>query len=122
MFSRPLLADAGLNQYPIRSSIDEETVHIHPDAVLIVGWTHARPEVARHNAKHRTSIQSKLRVRNDFDAIIAKLHGFLFERRLLRVLRRSLSRRAALRALFLLRWRCLLHWSCLLYTSDAADE
>src|SRR5678815_3277123 len=38
---------------------------------------------------------------------------FFFERRLLRVLRRSLSRRAALCALFLLHWRCLLRRSFL---------
>src|ERR1051325_1340162 len=74
MFSRPLLADAGFDQYSILARVDEHTVHVHSDAVLFIRRTYARPESARHDSKHRTAIKTKLGVGDYLYAVITKLH------------------------------------------------
>src|SRR2546427_5112390 len=72
--SRPLLADTRLDQYSLGTRVDKQTIHIHTNTILVVGRTDFRPEIARYNTKHRASIEAKLGVRNNLDAIIAKLH------------------------------------------------
>ncbi len=76
-FVRQLLTDACLDQYPFRTSLDEHTVHVHSDPVLIVGRTHSRPEIARDHTEHRPSVEAKLCVRHNLDAVISKLHAEL---------------------------------------------
>src|SRR5437870_9551514 len=74
MLVRPFIANAGFYQDSFFASIDEDTVHIHANAILIVGWEMSRPQVARHHSEHCAAIETKLTIRNDFDAIVTKLH------------------------------------------------
>src|ERR1041384_6829457 len=71
LFRRPLIADAGLDQYLLRAGIDENTSHIHPNSVFIVRRTLLRPQLARDHSEHRSSIEAELGIRNDLNAIIA---------------------------------------------------
>src|SRR6266850_5867675 len=77
LFRRPFSANTSLNQYLFGARIDEYTIHIHPNTVLLVGWTQLRPKVAWDDSKHRASIETEFGVRNNFDAIIAYLHPLL---------------------------------------------
>src|SRR5688572_27367952 len=74
MLFGPFVANAGFDQYSFFASVDEHAVHVHPNAVLFVGGTELRPQVARYDAEHRTTVEPKLTVRHNFDAIVAKLH------------------------------------------------
>ena len=71
LFRRPLVADTGFDQDLLSSGIDEHTVHVHPNAILLVGRTHLGPEIARDHSEHRSAVETKFGVRNDFNAIIA---------------------------------------------------
>src|SRR3977135_1344821 len=74
MLVRPFVTDPGVNQNALTITLDEQTIHVHANAVLFVGGTGLRPQVARHYAEHRTAIEAKFTVRDDFDAIVTKLH------------------------------------------------
>src|SRR5260370_9991675 len=74
MFSRPLLADPGLDQNLLRACFDEHAIHVHANAILFVRRTRPRPEVARHHAEHRATVDTKFSVRNNLDPIITELH------------------------------------------------
>jgi len=60
--SRPFSAIPSLNQYLFGARIDEYTIHIHPNTVLLVGWTQLRqklrgttPNIALHRDGIRLS-------------------------------------------------------------------
>ncbi len=74
VFRRPLVADPGFNQYAFFASINENAIHVQPDAVLLIRRTNVRPKRARNNAEHRPSVEAKLCVGNNLHPIIAKLH------------------------------------------------
>src|ERR1700754_3241977 len=52
MLRRPLIANSGFNQDLFRACIDENAVHVHANAVFIVGWTFPSPELARDHSEH----------------------------------------------------------------------
>ncbi len=67
----PLVADSGFDQDLFRAGVDEHTIHVHPNPVVIVGRTFPRPELAWDYAEHRSSIETKLGVLDDLNAIVA---------------------------------------------------
>jgi hypothetical protein len=40
---RPLIADTAFDQYPLAAGIDEQAIHVHAYAVLIIGWADPGP-------------------------------------------------------------------------------
>src|SRR5205807_2912460 len=74
MLFEPFVADARFDQDFLGTRIDEHTVHVHANAILLVGRKRLRPKIARHDAEHRAAIKPKLTVGNNLDTIITKLH------------------------------------------------
>jgi hypothetical protein len=67
----PLVADSGFDQDLLSARIDEHTIHVHADAVVIVWRAVARPELARDHSEHRTAVEMEFGVLNDLNPVIA---------------------------------------------------
>src|SRR5256885_11340501 len=74
MFVAPFFADARVDQNSLAIRFDEEAIHIHANAILIVRRINAGPEVARHDSEHRAAIEPELTIGNDLNPVIAELH------------------------------------------------
>jgi hypothetical protein len=74
MFVRPLLTNPGIDENPFTGAFDEQTIHVHAYAILIIRRADSRPKIARHDAEHRAPIEAEFTVRNDFNSIIAEKH------------------------------------------------
>jgi len=77
MFFAPLFSDARVDQNFLIVRFDEEAIHVHANAILIVRRINAGPEVARHDSEHRAAIESELTVGNNFNPVIAEKHRVL---------------------------------------------
>src|SRR5438105_10464464 len=77
MLFAPLFSDTRVNQNSFTTGLDEKTIHVHANAILIVRRINAGPEVARHDSEHRAAIESELTVGNDFNPVIAEKHRVL---------------------------------------------
>src|SRR5688500_19284635 len=74
MLLRPLFADACFDQDFLLARVHEHAIHVHADAVFLVGWTDLRPELTRNDAEHRPSIETKFGVLNHRHGVVANLH------------------------------------------------
>src|SRR5437763_15286884 len=74
MLVAPLFSDARVDQNSFAIRFDEKTIHVHANAILIVGRMNAGPKVARHDSEHRAAVEPELTVGNDFKPVIAEFH------------------------------------------------
>src|ERR1041384_3032971 len=74
MLVRPFLTDARIDQNLFTSAFNEQTIHVHANAILLVRRRDLRPQIAGHDPERRATIESKLTVRNNLDAIFSELH------------------------------------------------
>jgi hypothetical protein len=74
MFRRPFFTYSSLNENSLRPAINEHTIHIKANPVLLVGRAKFGPEITGDNAKHCPSVEVKLGIRNNLDPVIAKQH------------------------------------------------
>src|SRR5947208_5492371 len=74
MLLRPLITNARFDEDALFLCLDEEAVHAHAYAVLLVRRTDLRPKRARNDAEHRAAVQTKLRVGHNLYSIISEPH------------------------------------------------
>src|SRR2546421_11955429 len=77
MLFAPFFSDTRVDQNSFITGLNEKTVHVHANAILIVRRVNAGPEIARHDPKHRATIKSELAVGDDFDSVITEIHKVL---------------------------------------------
>src|SRR2546421_12153826 len=77
MLFAPFFSDTRVDQNSFTTGLDEQTVHVHANAILIVRRMNAGPEIARHDPEHRAAIKSELTVGDDLDSVITEIHRVL---------------------------------------------
>src|SRR5438552_19063133 len=70
-FRSPFFADTGLDQDLFDRRLDEQAIHVEPNAIKPIRQTNTLPKNTRDDSEHRPSVQSEYAVGNDLDAVIA---------------------------------------------------
>src|SRR5690348_8786474 len=74
MFRRPLIADTGFDQDLFSARVDKDAIHVHANAVFVVGRAHLRPQLTRNNTEHGASVEAKFSILNHLDGVISYSH------------------------------------------------